>query len=205
MTAPELLPAAGLFVLLAAVSAVLTRAMIAVAILDVPNARSSHDRPTPKSGGVAVTLALVAGLAGLQLTAGGPGLGRLRGGLGAVCSVVQLLALPLGARRRAIGNRQATMNKFLLKGARVVDPVQGIDGPADVLIAGAVIVAVGRDLAADGARVVELSPAAVVCPGFTPIFFDTRSIRCSAPIREQERFRQICRWYFPTGFRLYIL
>ena len=88
MTAPELLPAAGLFVLLAAVSAVLTRAMIAVAILDVPNARSSHDRPTPKSGGVAVTLTLVAGLAGLHLTAGGLGLGAV--------AFWSLLALLLG-------------------------------------------------------------------------------------------------------------
>ncbi len=58
------------------------------------------------------------------------------------------------------------MNTLLLKGARVVDPAQGIDGPADVLIDGAAIAAVGRDLAADGARVVELPPGSVVCPGF---------------------------------------
>ena len=58
------------------------------------------------------------------------------------------------------------MNRILLKGARVVDPAQGIDGPADVLIDGAAIAAVGRDLAADGARVVALPPGSVVCPGF---------------------------------------
>jgi len=58
------------------------------------------------------------------------------------------------------------MTKLLLKSSRVVDPAQGIDGPADVLIDGAAIAAVGRDLAPGGARVVELPPGAVVCPGF---------------------------------------
>ena len=58
------------------------------------------------------------------------------------------------------------MNTLLLQGARVVDPAQGIDGPADVLIDGAAIAAVGRGLPAGPARVVALPPGSVVCPGF---------------------------------------
>jgi dihydroorotase len=59
--------------------------------------------------------------------------------------------------------------KRLLKGARVVDPANGVDGQFDVLIDGDRIVQVGRDLpealAADGA-VVRLAPRLVICPGF---------------------------------------
>jgi dihydroorotase len=59
--------------------------------------------------------------------------------------------------------------KRLLKGARVVDPANGVDGQFDVLIDGDRIVQVGRDLpealAADGV-VVRLSPRLVICPGF---------------------------------------
>jgi dihydroorotase len=54
----------------------------------------------------------------------------------------------------------------LLKGGRVVDPANGIDGAADVLIDGDRIAAVGRDLPADGATVVEIPAGFVVCPGF---------------------------------------
>jgi len=49
---------AGLF----ALSALLTRLMIRVNIQDVPNHRSSHVRPTPKSGGIAVAAAFFAGI-----------------------------------------------------------------------------------------------------------------------------------------------
>ncbi|MBM3780077.1 MAG: dihydroorotase [Acidobacteria bacterium] len=59
--------------------------------------------------------------------------------------------------------------KWLLKGARVVDPANGVDGQFDVLIDGDRIVQVGRDLpealAADGS-VVRLAPRLVICPGF---------------------------------------
>ena len=59
--------------------------------------------------------------------------------------------------------------KRLLKGARVVDPANGVDGQFDVLIDGDRIVQVGRDLpealAADGG-VVRLAPRLVICPGF---------------------------------------
>lgn len=53
-----------IFVALALISAALTRLMIRVGIVDVPNERSSHDRPIPRAGGVAVAAALALGLAG---------------------------------------------------------------------------------------------------------------------------------------------
>ena len=59
--------------------------------------------------------------------------------------------------------------KRLLKGARVVDPATGLDGPYDVLIEDGRIAKVGRDLPAslaDGGVVVPLNPSFVVCPGF---------------------------------------
>ena len=55
--------------------------------------------------------------------------------------------------------------KRLLKGGRVVDPVNGIDGVHDILIDGDRIVRVGRDLPVDGAQVVEIPKGLVVCPG----------------------------------------
>src|SRR5215216_363173 len=56
--------------------------------------------------------------------------------------------------------------KTLLKGGRVVDPANGMDGVHDVLIDGDRIVQVGRDLPADGATVIEIPQDLVVCPGF---------------------------------------
>jgi dihydroorotase len=56
--------------------------------------------------------------------------------------------------------------KRLLKGGRVVDPVNGIDGVMDVLIDGERIAQVGTGLPADGASVLEISSDLVVCPGF---------------------------------------
>ncbi len=79
-----LAPLAIVAVVAAAVSAILTRAMIAVGIADLPNARSSHDRPVPKAGGLAVAAAFAAGLGGLML-GGAAGLapeGRLAAFLG---------------------------------------------------------------------------------------------------------------------------
>jgi dihydroorotase len=55
---------------------------------------------------------------------------------------------------------------MLLKGGRVVDPVNGRDGVFDVLIDGDRIARVGRDLATNnGATVVDLPSGLVVCPG----------------------------------------
>jgi dihydroorotase len=55
--------------------------------------------------------------------------------------------------------------KRLLKGGRLVDPANGIDGMRDVLIDGDRIVRVGIDLPIDGALVVEIPRGLVVCPG----------------------------------------
>jgi dihydroorotase len=54
----------------------------------------------------------------------------------------------------------------LLRGGRVVDPVNGIDGVCDVLIDGDRIAQVGRDLPIDGATVVDIPAGYIVCPGF---------------------------------------
>ena len=54
---------------LALLSAAAVRLMIAWPILDHPNARSSHARPTPRGGGVGVVLAFVAGMAVLYAEA----------------------------------------------------------------------------------------------------------------------------------------
>ena len=56
--------------------------------------------------------------------------------------------------------------KRLLKGGRVVDPANGIDGVRDVLIDGDRIARVGVALPADGATVIEVPDGLVVCPGF---------------------------------------
>jgi dihydroorotase len=55
--------------------------------------------------------------------------------------------------------------KKLLRGGRVVDPVNGRDGAFDILIDGGVIVRVGRDLPVEGATVVEVPSGLVVVPG----------------------------------------
>jgi len=55
--------------------------------------------------------------------------------------------------------------KKLLKGGRVVDPANGIDGMLDVLIEGDRIVQLGRDLSAEGVSVIEIPPGLIVCPG----------------------------------------
>jgi dihydroorotase len=56
--------------------------------------------------------------------------------------------------------------KRLLKGGRVIDPANGIDGALDLLIDGDRIAKVGRGLPVDGAEVVEIPPGLIVCPGF---------------------------------------
>jgi dihydroorotase len=55
--------------------------------------------------------------------------------------------------------------KKLLKGGRVVDPANGLDGAFDILIDGDRIAKVGRDLPADGATVVLIPAGLVLCPG----------------------------------------
>ena len=57
--------------------------------------------------------------------------------------------------------------RIMLKGGHVVDPVNDVNGPADVLIAGGRVAAVGRDLPIEsGTTVIEVPRHGVVCPGF---------------------------------------
>ena len=65
MPLPLILPILLLAPLLALVSAVAVRAMIARPILDHPDARKAHKRPTPKGGGVGPVLAFVLGMLAL--------------------------------------------------------------------------------------------------------------------------------------------
>jgi dihydroorotase len=55
--------------------------------------------------------------------------------------------------------------RLLLKGGRVVDPSQGLDGERDVLLADGVVAELGARLAPRGAQVVDVA-GLVVCPGF---------------------------------------
>jgi dihydroorotase len=57
------------------------------------------------------------------------------------------------------------MSKLLLKSGRVVDPAQGIDEVADLLIEDGIIAGRGTGLVADGAEVVDCA-GLVVAPGF---------------------------------------
>ena len=58
------------------------------------------------------------------------------------------------------------MSKRILKGGRVVDPVNGRDGVFDVVLDGDRIARVGRELPVeDGMTVVEIPSGLIVCPG----------------------------------------
>jgi dihydroorotase len=64
--------------------------------------------------------------------------------------------------------------KLLLKNGHVIDPVAGRNGRFDVLIDGDRIARVGRDLPADGARVVQVPASHVVCPGLIDLHVHLR-------------------------------
>lgn len=55
--------------------------------------------------------------------------------------------------------------RVLLAGGRVVDPSQGLDGPADLLLEDGRVSRVGGRIAAEGAERIDVS-GLVVCPGF---------------------------------------
>jgi N-acyl-D-aspartate/D-glutamate deacylase len=64
----------------------------------------------------------------------------------------------------------------LLRGGRVIDPGAGLDGPADVLVAGGKVAAVGPDLAAPpGTEVVDVT-GLIVGPGFVDLHSHVHSI-----------------------------
>lgn len=63
---------------------------------------------------------------------------------------------------------------LLLKGGRVVDPATNRDGSFDVLIQGARIARVDRDLPVNGAQVVEVPRGCIVAPGLIDIHVHLR-------------------------------
>jgi dihydroorotase len=64
--------------------------------------------------------------------------------------------------------------KRLLRGGRVVDPANGVDGAFDVLIDGERIARVGKDLPVDGAAVVDVPKGFVVVPGLVDMHVHLR-------------------------------
>lgn len=65
------------------------------------------------------------------------------------------------------------MSKLLLKGGRVVDPAQGVDKTADVMIDDGLIAGVGSDLDINGSDILDVS-GCVVAPGFIDIHVHLR-------------------------------
>jgi dihydroorotase len=65
-------------------------------------------------------------------------------------------------------------DRLLIQGGRLVDPSQGIDGPADVLIENGKVARVGKNLKADGARVLDAKDK-VVTPGFIDLHVHLRT------------------------------
>jgi UDP-GlcNAc:undecaprenyl-phosphate/decaprenyl-phosphate GlcNAc-1-phosphate transferase len=62
MTAFAILRHLAFGALLAVLSAIVVRAMIALRVMDTPEARKAHDRPTPKGGGAGIVVAFLVGL-----------------------------------------------------------------------------------------------------------------------------------------------
>ena len=67
-----------------------------------------------------------------------------------------------------------TVGKLILKGGRVIDPANGVDGTLDVLISDGVIETVAADLPANGADVFEVPKGAIVAPGLMVAATDSR-------------------------------
>ena len=63
ITAAALLRHLAFALLLALCSAAIVRGMIALRVMDTPEARKAHDRPTPKGGGVGIVLTFLIGIA----------------------------------------------------------------------------------------------------------------------------------------------
>jgi dihydroorotase len=64
--------------------------------------------------------------------------------------------------------------QLLLKGGRVVDPANGIDGMFDVLVENGMIARVARDLPVNGAHVYEVPRGGIVAPGLIDIHVHLR-------------------------------
>lgn len=65
--------------------------------------------------------------------------------------------------------------KLLIRGGRLVDPAQGIDGPADLLIEAGKVVRSGKGLQADGGTQVLEARGKVVAPGFIDLHVHLRT------------------------------
>ena len=61
------------------------------------------------------------------------------------------------------------MHDLVIRGGRVVDPSQGLDAELDVAVDGTHIAAVGRDLAAGGARALVEAAGRIVTPGLVDL------------------------------------
>lgn len=72
------------------------------------------------------------------------------------------------------------MDKFLLRGGRVVDPASGTDSAADVLVGDGRIVEVGKKISASDAEIIDVD-GAVVAPGLVDLHVHLRE-----PGREDE-------------------
>lgn len=94
---------------LALVSAVIVRVMVRVGTLDHPGTRSSHDRPTPKGGGVGIVAAFLLGMVVLFVTEGRArmpvtpvlGLAAASVGLAAVSYMDDIRSWPFAAKLAA--------------------------------------------------------------------------------------------------------
>src|SRR5437762_13072139 len=67
------------------------------------------------------------------------------------------------------GPKERAMHDLVIRGGRVVDPSQGLDAELDVAVDGPHIAAVGRDLAAGGARALVEAAGRIVTPGLVDL------------------------------------
>ncbi len=124
----RLVPELALLGLVVAVSWRLTGAVRQYALrrlLDVPNARSSHQQPTPRGGGLAIVISLVLGLVGLY------GLGRLPWPLlMALMGLLPVAAIGFLDDHRPVPARW----RFLVQIMAAVWSLEWIGGMGDVLV-----------------------------------------------------------------------
>ena len=75
---------------------------------------------------------------------------------------------------RATKPQSIAPDAVVLKGGRVVDPMHSRDGTFDVRIEHGRVAQVGKDLPVDAARVVDVPPHIVVCPGLIDLHVHLR-------------------------------
>ena len=90
-------------------------------------------------------------------------------------------------------------SNLLIKNARMIDPAGVLDESGDILIAGGVILQIGKDLTADGATVIDAS-GLIACPGFIdlhchlrqPGYEDKETIASGAAAAARGGFTTLC-------------